>query len=144
MRNLKITPIKPEHAAITPYLRKADLEEINAMTGLNPELAVAYSIAHTEKGFSAIYNKKIVSIFGVSNGLIWLVGTDEISEHPITFFKLSKKIFPELTTGYKRLENYVDERNKLSLRWLKWLGFNIEPPVRVAGGFFHNVWWEAK
>ena len=34
MKNLRIVPISPEHAAITPHLRQQDLDEIFAATQL--------------------------------------------------------------------------------------------------------------
>lgn len=132
--NLQIVTLQPEHADIVPYLRKADLDEIHAMTGLSPAMAVAYSIAQTERGFAAILNGRTCAVFGVSQGVIWLVGSDEITKHPVTFYRVSRKIFPMLKKGYSKLVNYIDPRNYLSIRWLKWLGFRIE---EVAGGFFY-------
>ena len=140
MKSLKFVALKPEHAKITPHLRQADVDEINAMTDLPPGVAVAFSIAHSERGFAAEVDGELIAIFGISNGLIWLVATDEINKYPITFYRLSKKIFPALRKGYDYLENYVDARNTLSLRWLKWLGFTIEAPERINNGTFHHVW----
>jgi hypothetical protein len=28
---------------------------------------------------------------------------------------------------YPHLENYVDVRNELSIKWLRWLGFQFDP-----------------
>ena len=142
MNDIKFVKLQPKHASITPYLRKADIDEIYAMTGLPPEVAVAFSIANTERGFAVELDNKVVAIFGVSQGIIWLVGTDEITKHPVIFYRLSKKIFTLLKKGYTYLENYVDTRNKLSLKWLKWLGFTVEPPQKINNGIFHHVYWE--
>lgn len=140
--NLKLAALKPQHAAIAPYLRQSDLQELDAMTGLPPAVAVAYSIAHSEKGYAAEIDGKPIAIFGVADGLIWLVATDDINNYPITFYRLSKKIFQKLKSGYIQLSNYVDTRNKLSLKWLKWLGFKIDPPMKINNGIFHFVHWE--
>lgn len=145
-QTLKLVALKPEHAAIVPYLRRADVEEIDAMTGLSPAVAVAYSIAETERGYCALLDGKPCAVFGVAHGgVIWLVGTDEIARHPVTFYRVSRRIFPVLSAGYSSLENYVDARNTLSLRWLQWLGFEIGAPVPFgAGAFcsFHHVLWK--
>ena len=135
---LRFVPLKPEHAAIIPYLRKEDIHEIFSMTGLTPDLPVVYSIVMSEKGYAALIDDKPVAVFGVHNGLIWLVGTDDIAEYPVTFYKLSRKIFHSLKSGYDFLENWVHVHNRLSLRWLQWLGFHIEPAVND----FHHVWFK--
>ena len=137
MKNLKIVPLRPEHAAITPHLRIQDIHEIHAMTDLSPALAVAYSIAHSERGYAALFDDIPCAVFGVAQGVIWLVGTDEITKHPVAFFRVSKKIFPKLSHGYTVLHNFVHEANTLSLRWLLWLGFHVDPPAN----HFHYVYF---
>ena len=137
MENLRIVPLSPEHAAITPHLRQQDLDEIYAATDLSPELAVAYSIAHSERGFTALIDDIPCAVFGVSQGIIWLVGTDEIAKHPITFFRVSRNIFSQLSHGYPVLYNFVHKTNTLSLRWLQWLGFHVDQPVN----HFHYVYF---
>ncbi len=137
MKNLQIVPLLPEHAAITPYLRQQDLNEIHAMTDYPPALAVAYSIANSERGFCAMLDNNPCAVFGVAQGTIWLVGTDEITKHPIAFFRVSRNIFPKLSHGYHVLQNFVLDTNTLSLRWLHWMGFHIDPPVN----HFHHVYF---
>ena len=138
---VKFERLAPEHAKIAPYLRREDKDEIKALSGLSPEIGVAYSIASSQKGYAAYYDGTLTAIFGISNGLIWLVGTDAITKHPITFFRTSRKIFHELTKGHNYLHNYVDARNKLHLRWLEWIGFTIEEAqiLGVENRLFHKV-----
>ena len=80
---LDFVPLRPEHAAIAPYLRQQDIDEIHAACDWPVDAAIAYSIAHSEKGFTALLDGVPCAIFGVNNGIIWLVGTDEIARHPI-------------------------------------------------------------
>ena len=137
MMNLQIVTLRPEHAAIVPHLRQQDIQEINSSCEWSPKNAVAYSIAHSERGFTAILDGKICAVFGVHQGVIWLVGTEDIEKHPVAFYRHSKKIFPFLKAGYPLLENFVHVNNTLSLRWLQWLGFTIEPPHNN----FHHVYY---
>lgn len=141
MLNLKFVKLQTKHASIASYLRQTDIDEVTAMTGLSPEVAVAYSIAHTERGFAVELDGRPVVLFGVSGDMIWCVGTDDVTQHPITFYRMSKKVIPMLKEGHTYLENYVDERNKLYLKWLKWAGFHIDEPIRIGNGFFHKIWW---
>ena len=139
---LKMIPLKAEHASIAPYLRKQDRDEIEAFSGLNANEAVSISIATSLRGFCAYWNDTPCAVFGVSpEGYIWLLGTDEITKHPVTFYRVSRKIFPVLAHGVNRLENYVDARNTLSLRWLRWMGFDISAPIDLGAECFHHVVW---
>ncbi len=104
---LQITPLRPEHADIVPHLRHADIEKIHAMTYLSPALAVAFSIAQTERGYAAIIDGKTAAIFGVAQGVIWLVATDEINNYPVTFYRTSKKFLPIVMGQYETLYNFV-------------------------------------
>ena len=139
---IKFEQLRAEHAIIAPYLRQEDIDEMKALTGMNPEIGVAYSIAFSQRGGAAIYAGKIAAIFGLSDNLIWLVGTDEITKHFITFFRATREYFPKLIKGYEYVYNYVDARNKLHLRWLEWLGFTIEEAqlLGVENRPFHKVW----
>lgn len=137
-------PLKPEHSRIAAHLRQADIDEINTLNGLPPGVAVAYSIANSEKGAAVFIDGELCAVFGISRGVIWLVGTDEISRHPVAFFRTSRRIFRQLSNGYSKLENCVDARNIPYLRWLQWLGFDISPPLHTGGGSFHHVVWEAR
>jgi hypothetical protein len=144
--------LEPRHAAIVPYLRQADVDELRDGFGVSPAWGVAYSIAGSRPGFTALADGKPAVLFGVGPtlekgaGVPWLVATPEIERHPVTFYRASRRIFPKLAERYERLVNWVDARNTLSLRWLAWLGFETEGPVPFgAGGLdFYKMSWEAK
>ena len=151
---IEIVPAGARHAAIAPYLRRADVEEIWASSGVNPTFAVAYSIAHSKYRRAVLLNRKPVVLFGVgelpgsseTSGVPWLVATDEIEKHPVTFYRRSKSIISEMKHNYEYLTNWVDARNTLSLRWLKWSGFDIEDPAPFGsfGLMFHKFTWRRK
>jgi hypothetical protein len=58
-------------------------------------------------------------------GSIWLLATDDIEKYQITFLRHSKKVLKELQQDYLALHNYVDARNSLHIKWLKWMGFTF-------------------
>jgi hypothetical protein len=146
---IELTKAVPGHAAIVPYLRQADVAEIWASTGLSPAFAVSYSIAHSKDAWAVLLDGKPQAVFGVGNfgvnsGVPWLVATDEIEKHPVRFYRMSKPMIAILRHKYEHLVNWVDARNKLSLRWLKWAGFTIDDPEPwgIYGLMFHRVWWK--
>ncbi|MBQ7263648.1 MAG: hypothetical protein IJR14_08005 [Synergistaceae bacterium] len=126
------------------------MEEIRAMTGTGPAVPVALSIAEARPGWAVELGGRPVAIFGAGpagdgiTGRPWLVGTDEIERHPVTFYRMSRPLVEEMRRRYERLENWTDARNMLSLRWLGWLGFHIEPPepMGAEGRPFHRFWME--
>jgi hypothetical protein len=63
-------------------------------------------------------------MFGVSKeGAIWLLASDDIHRIRFSFLRESRKVIDFLNQKYPKLWNYVDSRNQLHLRWLKWCGF---------------------
>ena len=51
--------------------------------------------------------------------------TKEIKSTPIGFLKHCREKVSDMEKRYSMLFNYIDSRNDLHLRWLKWLGFEI-------------------
>ena len=70
-----------------------------------------------------------------ANGLnlIWFIASREIEQHKRELLTLTRGEFNALLEKYGRLENLVDARSKKSLRFIKWLGFTINPEPLVAG-----------
>lgn len=140
-----------EHVA--ENLREADRDEVWASHFLTPLEAVSKSVERSEKVWALTYDDEPVAVFGVvrrshlSNvGVPWLLGTNKIVEHIPTFLRLSKVYIPIMAEGYVRLENYVDFRNKLSIRWLQWMGFELGSlvPGLVLGVKFYRFYMEVK
>jgi hypothetical protein len=133
--DIRFEPLTVEHAAIADCLREEDIKEIEDMAraccqdNMTPQRAVEYSIDATLNGYAAFVDEKLAAVFGISgeppNGNIWLLGTDEITEHPFAFYRESKRMFFERSKRYEELFNWVGSENFLTLRWLEWLGFEL-------------------
>lgn len=94
-------------------------------------------------GYAILYDGIVEAVCGVGrNNDPWLAGTDEIARHPATFFRVSRNIINEMKSRYDWLCNWVDDDNKLSIRWLDWAGFHIDEPREVGGGLFRRFYWE--
>ena len=116
---------------LAPRLRFEDKREILANSGLFP-----YEALHLSYKFSAISftivnpQNEPVAIFGINDvgnnvGAIWLLATDKLKDIQYTFLRENKKVIDFLNTKYKILWNFVDCRNSLHIRWLKWCGFKF-------------------
>lgn len=115
---------------LAEYLRKEDIQEIYAVTGVPPLLSLLIGLKLSEVPL-VICNEKDrpVAMLGVvPNGLIgsiWMVGTDELKRISLSFLKHSKNVCDVLKSNYQILHNYVDARNTLHVNWLKWMDFKF-------------------
>jgi hypothetical protein len=144
---LEILKAEPQDAAeFAPLLRYADRLEIDAATMGDPEAVLRHGIEVSDLCCTVYYDGEPICIFGIVGddfGSIWLLGTDLIEDHPIAFLRVSKAIVNHLRKSYSFLGNYVDARNTVHVRWLKWLGFDVRPPI-PHGPFklpFHPFSW---
>lgn len=121
---------------MAPLMRKDDVNEIWASGYYTPRLALETGIRYSTKSWTVFLGDEIAMIFGVSDcshlgniGVPWMLGTKLIEEFPITFVRHCKEYVSEMMEGHDLLVNYVDVRNKKSIRWLRWLGFDIKNPA---------------
>ena len=64
----------------------------------------------------------VAPIEGTNIGSAWLLGTRRLPRIKKFFLKHSKERMMELLDGFDYLTNYVMRSNKLSIKWLEWLG----------------------
>lgn len=131
---------------ITPRLRCADVAEIAALTD-DATLAIDRSRRNSPIAMTWLVNGTPACIFGVAAGSLldstgrpWLVSSDDVPAFPMTFLRACKRMLPEITAMFPHLENYVDSRYALAVRWLQWMGFTIHPaePLGPFGVPFHR------
>lgn len=112
---------------LAPQLRFEDKREILSATGQNPFQGLLTSYVQSQFCFTITNKKNVpVGMFGVSKeGAIWLLATDDIKKIKISFMKECRKVVDFFNTKHRILWNYVDCRNELHIRWLKWCGFTF-------------------
>jgi hypothetical protein len=73
-------------------------------------------------------------------GRPWLLGTGAVEDHALPFLRRSRFCLDAMLAIAPELENYVDARNAVSIAWLRWLGFSIDPaePYGALGRPFHR------
>lgn len=139
--------VPARHCHIRPIarnMRRADRDEIAAMSGKSPGAALAYSLRKSSRAWTIMApDGRPIGMFGVGDvnilagvGCPWLLGTDELPRHAIVFLRNCPYWLGQLFRGYDVLRNFVDERNTLSMRWLKWLGFKFLDQVEFRGQRF--------
>jgi hypothetical protein len=116
---------------LAPRLRTSDKKEILASVGLTPYEAMMIGYLENVIVFTIVNkNNEPVAIFGINDvgqnvGAIWLLATDKLKDIQYSFLRENKKVIDFLNTKYKILWNFVDCRNSLHIRWLKWCGFKF-------------------
>lgn len=139
-------------AHVAANLRQADAEEIWAFYGRCPKAMVLESFAKSNMAWTGLLDGEPVITFGCStddmlesNGVPWLAGTPKLEQVPFTFARLSRPFLRLMKERHVRLTNHVDVRNGLAIRWLRWLGFTLDPasPAGPFGLMFHHFWMRA-
>jgi len=133
---VEIVPATLEHVAeMAPRMREADRQEVWASFYLTPELALSVSVRTSRHAWAGLIDGRVVCIFGVGGssvlsdvGVPWLLGTDDLDRNQFAFLRRCRQHVAQMLAGYPVLINFVDDRNKVSQRWLRWLGFTIMEP----------------
>ena len=140
---LLVRPARNEDADyIGNNLRRAYLMEMRAVEGkdVKPADSLKNGIAASLDPQTALFNGRPAVIAGVvpteeddSIGYIWLMGTNDIFDHKITFLRETIPWLDRLSKPFRAVCNVVDKRNTLHVRWLKWMGFSIINEVPSVG-----------
>ena len=117
-------------------LRQSDVDEVWASHHHTPEEALKISITNALLCITAIKNGIPICIFGIhpdsilgNKATIWFLATDELKKHSKQFLRLSKGFISYFLEYYPLLYNFVDDRNRQSICWLKWCGANMNGAV---------------
>lgn len=111
-------------------LREADVAEIKASSGRDPEEAIQIGVL-TGANVICLHDDTPVAIYGVSPshvpslGLIWMVATTDFSLLTRQFLRECRQGMTDLCRDYRLVMNFTDARNHVHHRWLKWMGFTF-------------------
>lgn len=117
---------------LAPRLRVADVREIQAATGETPEEALITGVNLGRPALSFVDPRgELAGMFGVTPlndpqvGAIWMLSSDAIERYPVHFLRRCKGWIDRFHETYPVLMNYVDARNVVHIKWLKWVGFQF-------------------
>ena len=143
----EVLPISVDEVpAIASIVRQADIDEITEALGVPIERALYEAVQGSLKVKKIVVDGKVVAVFGDavysllgSVGVPWLISTVHVEHHARAFLKVCKPEVQAMLTRHQHLLNYVDVRNTVAIRWLKWLGFSFGPaaPYGARRFLFH-------
>ena len=137
-------------AHVGSQLRAADLAEIQAAhgTGVDPQRIVLQAARASDLALAAIaHDGEPIALLGVApislvsgEGAPWMLGTERVFQEPRAALLLGRRMTTAWAERYRLLQNWVDARNALSIRWLRKIGFTIHPaePHGALGLPFHR------
>jgi len=118
---------------IALHMRLEDQEEVMLSHGITPEEAINYSydnsqICHGIEGDDGMP----IGLAGICEDRVWMLGTKELvatKYHRVQLGLHGRKWVDScLRKVGKPIGNHVFSKNKMSIRWLKHLGFTVEEP----------------
>lgn len=109
-------------------MRPEDVAECRAYSGATPSEALLNGFKISSESYTATLKGEPIMIFGVvpveeMAAAIWLLSTPEIEDVSLTFLRESRRIISDFHDRWPVLFNYVDARNEVHLKWLRWIGF---------------------
>lgn len=139
---VEVIPADVSHiATIAERMRAADVREVMAASGRTPHEALEVSLRKSSVAWTGLIDGRPEVMFGAGDLNVltltaapWLLGTDEVEANYRQFLRRSVDWRDQLLQRYAVLRNVVDDRNEVSKRWLRWLGFTIGNPFVLANG----------
>lgn len=131
-----IVPATWEHVGVVAAaMRAADVAEVWASSRSTPYEALKHGMDTSSLVWTGTIDDEPICIFGVAPlsllggiGVPWLLGTDAVERHQRIFLRHCRPVVADMLSVYNHLVNFVDERNTVSQRWLRWLGFALDEP----------------
>lgn len=142
--NIEIVPARAIHIReIARRMRDADRLEVSAASGKSPFDALAFSLRRSAYAWTALVNGRPEVMFGVADlnliegsGAVWLLGTDAVEKYSRIFLRMSRDFRRQLLARYIVLRNFVHADNRVSIRWLEWMGAKFGEPIDWNGHAF--------
>ena len=123
---------------LASQLRIEDVREVWASHHLTPCGALDLSIRSSALAYTVEMWGQPEICFGVapatvlsSSAVPWMLASDRIRapELRTALLRFSRPLIGAFLERWSPLVNYVDARNAVSLRWLRWCGFSVDPPA---------------
>lgn len=141
------TPTEADVLHVAEHMRPADVAECNACGFYDMPEVLRNEIAISALCWAVRIDGEPACLLGVApmaglfgeTGVPWLLGTELVTRHRRAFIRTSTAYIARMHSAFSHLLNFVHAENEHSVRWLKFAGFTIHPPVPfgVKGELFH-------
>lgn len=142
-----ILPWNESFLELAGRIKEADCRELRASHGIDPLTGLCYSVKNSEKAYGISLHGRIEGAFGWAHiddeqASPWMLTSQELCRTDSNLWiRNGRKWIRIMHQQYDILRNYVDIRNKHSLRWLRLIGFVAGPaiPFGIEGQLFREM-----
>lgn len=135
-----VAKTSPEHIGMLKNnLSEENERESFAMAHKSGSQVLQEAFDASEISYTMLYNGEPVLSLGVirksllsDEGLLWLMHSADIKKVKIRALRKSVYYLKKFLMTFNSLENYIDARNVLTIKWLKWCNFTIDDAKRVG------------
>ena len=127
---------------LSKIISQADLDEIEISTDQSPLECLIEPFTQPDRyqTYSLIGNEgEVVGMFGINvDGVVWMISSDLLySKYLRQFLQQTRHWINVVQGSHNVIYNYVDPRNRRSLMWLQYVGFEISPQTQPHGPWGH-------
>ena len=109
---------------VASNLREEDRREVEEGHGHDPKIVIPLASLNQDAVSFRVPNGELAGVAGVDpGGQIWMLCTPAIQKYPVTFAREANRYVE--SRQEKLLWNFVDKRNAVHLKLLKFLGFKF-------------------
>jgi len=112
---------------------------------------LAGAVKDSVMSWCGLIDDQVVAIWGIyatdlicGEYALWMLTTNKADEHPLVLARHSKRILASLLEMTPKIHGYVSADYKRSIRWLRWLGFELSPTVKWEKGYVKKFKMERK
>ena len=124
-------------APLAAVAREQDVAEAWALAHQGIDELLQQSLERSTVAWSAWADDEPAAIWGVNptsligdTGTVWMATGQPVMDHQMAFLRRAGRYLMSMHDTYRRLRNEVWAQNTIAIKWLGWLGFEFEAPIR--------------
>ena len=147
LEHSRVAPAVAAHVVeLGPRLREVDRQEIRAAFGRPPEAILRSGFRNARRCWTVLAGDRAVAMFGVGRrrspriGTVWFLASDDFVRARDLVRRESRYWVDVLMVGHDVLTNFVAADNRIAVRWITWLGFELLALHRGVGTGGEDFW----
>lgn len=120
---------------VADNMRDFDVAEVLAAGSESVHQSLVDSVELSKTAVAVSHDGVTILIFGLvkpslisKSGVIWMLGANQSLNYKRELMVYTRRVIKEMLNECDELYNYVHDENKVSIKWLKALGFTMGEP----------------
>lgn len=126
-----------EISELLKNVRGLNLDEVKRL-GVDPRIALTDAVERSTERFAGYLHGKLCALWGVQLtcvigrvGYLWVITTPAVDEYPFAFVRATHRVMEEMKQNYDLITGHVDADFEQSIKWLRWLNFEVGEPEKL-------------